>query len=152
MRTVNFFADPYAVKELLMSLSPSTGLPPDRFMLLTLDITTPHQLPFQCYKSKVDPAFESTTVPSLASEKSPLVHFTSSFLERTKEVMREFGSHAMELHDIVAVWFAIENPPLKEQEDGLFMVPGWKVSRRKFGIERYSYSQFGNRSARANVS
>ncbi|KAG5352201.1 hypothetical protein C0989_003282 [Termitomyces sp. Mn162] len=99
----NFFADPYAVKELLLSLDPQSRLPLDRFLLLPLDITTPHELPFRTYIEVIDQSFNSTAIPSLPLGKSPMMHFTSSFLERTREIMVSFGKDAMELHDIVAV-------------------------------------------------
>ncbi|KAJ7874718.1 Inosine/uridine-preferring nucleoside hydrolase domain-containing protein [Mycena olivaceomarginata] len=105
----NFFADPYAVKKLL--------------------------LPFPFYKDKVDPAFESSAKPSDPSSKSPLTHFTSSFLEHTRVVMNQFGKDAMELHDIVAMWCAIENPPVPDGGvDNL--APGWRARSRVFDIER----------------
>jgi len=126
----NFFADPFAVKDLLLSLKPHSGLPLDRFILLPLDITTPHELPFPKYNEKIDRSFDSCASPSLAAGKSPLVHFTSSFLERTREIMLKFGKDAMELHDIVAVWCAIENPP------GRDLSAGWKTRIRVFDIER----------------
>jgi len=126
--SVNFFADPFAVKELLLS---DSGLPLDRFVLLPLDITTPHELPFPLYHSKVDPNFGSPTNPSIASHKSPLAHFTSSFLERTREIMLQFGKDAMELHDVVAVWCAIENPPVTTFN----IAPGWEGRTRIFDIE-----------------
>jgi hypothetical protein len=135
---VNFFADPYAVKEALTPSEPQKGLPLERFLLLPLDVTTPHQLPFPYYTAHVDPTFVSTAVPSKSQDKSPLTHFTSSFLERTREIMLEFGCDGMELHDIVAVWCAIENPPvLREDKDGLpVLKPGWEAVKRKFEIER----------------
>ncbi|KAI1794101.1 nucleoside hydrolase [Ganoderma leucocontextum] len=136
----NFFADPFAVKELLTPTEPGQGLPFDRFLLLPLDITTPHELSFPYYKEVVDPAFESTASPSRPEGKPPLVHFTSSFLERTREVMVELGKDAMELHDIAAVWCAIENPPVKEQDQDPTALPilrqGWTAARRKFEVER----------------
>ncbi|KJA27672.1 hypothetical protein HYPSUDRAFT_62728 [Hypholoma sublateritium FD-334 SS-4] len=135
MAEFNFFADPFAVKELLISTELHKGLPRDRFLLLPLDITTPHELPFPFYKTVVDPAFDTSARPSLAGEKSPLVHFTSSFLERTREVMIQFGKDAMELHDIVAVWCAIENPPFADNEP-MTLAPGWKGTSRVFDIER----------------
>ncbi|KAF8070328.1 Inosine/uridine-preferring nucleoside hydrolase domain-containing protein [Lyophyllum atratum] len=124
-----FFADPYAVKDLLLSSEPRLGLPLDRFILLPLDVTTPHELPFPKYKEEIDPTFDSSAIPSLPVGKSPLVHFTSSVLERTREIMLKFGKDAMELHDIVAVWYAIENPP------GLDL-PTWRTRTRVFDIER----------------
>lgn len=126
--TVNFFADPFAVKNLL--ISSESSLPLERLFLLPLDITTPHELPFSKYKSTIDVSFDSSLNPSLPMGKSPLVHFTSSFLERTREIMLNFGKDAMELHDVVAVWCAIENPPLKN------LSAGWKAVKRIFDIER----------------
>lgn len=133
---VNFFADPFAVKELLISTELHNGLPRDRFLLLPLDITTPHELPFPFYKTAVDPAFDTSAQPSLAGDKAPLIHFTSSFLERTREVMIQFGKDAMELHDIVAVWCAIENPPFADDEP-MTLAPGWQGTSRVFDIERF---------------
>jgi len=46
--------------------------------------------------------------------------------------MLQFGKDAMELHDIVAVWFAVSNP---SQEDALSS--GWKMSKRIFDVERF---------------
>ena len=154
MVPVNFFADPYAVKELLTPDDPDHGLPLDRFLLLPSDITTPHELSFPLYKAAVDPAFESTASPSKPEEKPPLVHFTSAFFERTREVMLEFGKDAMELHDIAAVWCALANPPIPgsasasvstaaspgAQGPSATALPvlqdGWKAALRKFAVER----------------
>ncbi|KAF7362085.1 Inosine-uridine preferring nucleoside hydrolase [Mycena venus] len=133
----NFFADPYAVKKLLIQaeIENPTLLPLDRFIMLPLDITTPHELPFPFYKDKVDPSFETSAKPSDPSNKSPLTHFTSSFLEQTRVVMLQFGKDAMELHDIVAMWCAIGNPPVP---DGCVdtLALGWSARNRIFDIER----------------
>ncbi len=136
---VNFFADPFAVHELLIPDKPEHGLPLDRFVLLPLDITTPHELRFPLYIQAVDPSFHSTKQPSDPNAKPPLHHFTSSFLERTREIMLAFGKDAVELHDIVAVWFAAENPPVADENDksGLpVLLEGWKAVKRRFQIER----------------
>lgn len=135
---VNFFADPYAVKELLISTDLHKGLPLERFVMLPLDITTSHELPFPVYKKHVDPAFDTSNNPSIATDKAPVIHFTSSFLERTREVMVSFGKDAMELHDIAAVWCAIANPPL---EDGAptTLTAGWDGVHRIFDVERYVF-------------
>ncbi|KDQ57686.1 hypothetical protein JAAARDRAFT_35371 [Jaapia argillacea MUCL 33604] len=134
----NFFADPHAVEEVLLPPEATLGLPLERFLLLPLDITTPHELPFPLYKDKVDNTFESTEAPSKAEDKPPLHHFTSSFLERAREVMLEFGKDAMELHDIVAIWCAIENPPVHSQGEGEIprLRQGWNAVKRKFQVER----------------
>lgn len=134
---VNFFADPFAVKELLLPLpnSQKRTFPLDRFILLPLDVTTPHELRFPFYAHHVDPTFGR---PDKLQEVSPLVHFTSGFLERTREVMCEFGKDAMELHDIVAVWCAIENPPTLDGDSRTAppLSTGWRTTSRKFDIER----------------
>ncbi|KAJ7668429.1 Inosine/uridine-preferring nucleoside hydrolase domain-containing protein [Mycena polygramma] len=134
----NFFADPYAVRKLLND-DPETPnptlLPLDRFLMLPLDITTPHELPFPFYKEKVDPSFETSATPSVQSSKSPLTHFTSSFLEQTRVVMLQFGKDAMELHDIVAMWCAIENPPVPDGFENV-LASGWSARSRNFDIER----------------
>lgn len=132
---VNFFADPYAVKELLISTPLHQGLPLNRFLLLPLDITTPHELPFPEYKRHVDPTFHGPSIPSISHNKPPMTHFTSSFLERTREVMRQFGKDALELHDIVAVWCAIENPPFPDDAP-MTLAPDWQGCNRIFDIER----------------
>ncbi|KAI0267014.1 nucleoside hydrolase [Gloeopeniophorella convolvens] len=124
----NFFADPYAVAE---TLTPdNSGIPLSRVLLLPLDITTAHLLPFTSYATNIDPTFD-VDAPSVASGKTPLAHFTSSFLQRTRTVMRSFGRDAMELHDIAAVWAAIAHPPGLQGP-----APGWTVRRRRFQIER----------------
>lgn len=69
---------------------PSKGLPLDRFILLPLDFTTTYEIPFKEYRKRVDPAFSDTSSPSEPDAKSPLTHFTSSFLERTAEVFMAF--------------------------------------------------------------
>ena len=138
---VNFFADPYAVKEIFEPESPEQAFPLERFLLVPLDTTTPHEIPFPYYKEHVDPTFDTTANPSDPSQKAPLVHFTSSFLERTREVMLMFGKDAMELHDIVAVWCAIDNPPPSDEELARakslpVLQSKWGAAHRKFQIER----------------
>lgn len=134
---VNVFADPFAAKELLVPTDLTSGLPLERLILVPLDITAIHELPFPYYCQKVDPTLESAANPSNADGKSPLVHFTSSVFERTREIMIEFGKDALELHDIVAIWCAIENPPEANSVCNLpGMSPGWTVVERTFDIER----------------
>lgn len=133
----NIFADPYAAKELLVPTDPASGLPLDRVVLAPLDITCSHELPFPYYTQKVDPTFKSTVQPSNADGKSPLIHFTSSVFERTREIMLEWGKDSVELHDIVAIWCAIENPPeINPVGDLPGMSTGWVIAKRTFDIER----------------
>lgn len=135
---VNWFADAHAAKEVLCPNDPEQGLPTDRVLLIPLDITTMHVLPYPTYIKHIDPTFESTHKPSIALGKPPLCHFASSILERTREVMVKLGKDVLELHDITAIWCAIENPPVPagEGHDLMGMAPGWAVARRKFDIER----------------
>ena len=138
---VNFFADPHAVYDVLTPALPDQGFPHERFILLPLDVTTPHELPFPAYKTEVDPEFESTRSPSISAAKPPLLHFTSAFLERARESMLSFGKDALELHDPVAVWFAIENPPGKESTgQSPVLKHGWRTTRRQFQVERWAHN------------
>ncbi|KAH0827947.1 nucleoside hydrolase [Lanmaoa asiatica] len=138
----NFFADPFAAKELLCPVVSGSGLPLERVLLATLDVTTPHELPFPFYIQHVDPTFDSTQKPSIGSDKAPLTHFTSSVFERTREIMITFGKDVLELHDVVAVWCAIENPPETDVEENALpgLSPGWATVKRRFDIERYRIS------------
>ena len=137
---VNFFADPHAAYDVLNPTIPDQGFPRERFILVPLDVTTPHEIPFSDYKAEVDPEFENTSSPSNPTGKPPLLHFTSAFLERTREVMLSFGKDAMELHDPVAVWFATENPPGKESAGQVpVLTDGWGTTRRQFQVERWVF-------------
>ncbi|KAH9008454.1 nucleoside hydrolase [Lactarius hengduanensis] len=124
----NFFADPFAVAEVLRS--ETTRLPLERVLLLPLDITCPHTLPFSAYSKYVDPTF-AEDAPSVLAGKTPLAHFSSAFFRRTRHVMRAYGLDGVELHDIAAVWAAITHPPGLEGA-----APGWTVRRRRFEMER----------------
>lgn len=138
-------ADPYAVDEVL--ISSTTRLPLARVLLLPLDITCSHLLPFSGYATHIDPSFAADR-PSVSTDKPHLSHFTSAFLQRTRNVMRAFGRDAMELHDIAAVWAAIAHPPGLEGP-----APGWGFRRRKFLIERCALRYtFIRHTQRVNVS
>jgi hypothetical protein len=113
-------------------------------LILSLDITTPHELPFPLYTKFVDAEFVSTQKPSSPDSKPPVTHFTSSFLERTREIMLEFGKDGMELHDIAAVWAALANPPSLYigSQDPCPMSEGWRARKRVFDIERLATRYF----------
>lgn len=142
MCAVNFFADPFAAKDLFCPVVPGSGLPLERVLLATLDITTTHELPFPFYIQYIDPLFDSTQKPSIRSDKTPLTHFTSSVFERSREIMITFGKDVLELHDVVAVWCAIENPPEAIVEDNALpsLSPGWAAVKRRFDIERFDFT------------
>lgn len=97
----NTFADPFAAQVVF-----SLGL--TNLYLFPLDITSTLTLPFDMYKSLVDPTFEGTHAPSCPDGKSPLSHFTSAFLEKVIETMKRYGGDAMELHDPAVVWALID--------------------------------------------
>jgi hypothetical protein len=84
-------------------MKPDEGIPLDRLLLLPLDITTPHELPFAVYQKYIDKAFKSTASPSKPGGKPPIQHFTSSFFERTREVMLSFGKDAMEVRHVSCI-------------------------------------------------
>ena len=59
-----------------MLVSPATRLPLARVLLLPLDITTSHLLPFAGYTSRIDPSFAADS-PSVPTGKRPLLHQAS---------------------------------------------------------------------------
>lgn len=81
----NYYADPYAAKTLFALALPNLYIFP-------LDLTSYLTLPFSLYTSAVDPSFSDTPSPSSPAEKAPLTHFTSSFLERTRESCASSGA------------------------------------------------------------
>jgi inosine-uridine nucleoside N-ribohydrolase len=137
---VNFYADPYAVREVLGldTSSSAPHFPLDRFVLCPLDLTTKHGLSMGTYAERIDPLFKNSTTPSEEGSKPAIHHFTSSVLERTKDVLEQLGIYDLHLHDPLAVWCAIENPPVKEEKgDGMpVMQKGWECTPRMFDIER----------------
>ena len=122
---VNFYADPFAVKELLID-DKEDGIPKDRFVILPLDITTPHELPFKAYLERVDPTFLRPAVLSTESggeesinrkhyteqSPNPIAYFTSAILRRTRKVMRDFGKDAMEY--VIYIHFSMQYGELTE--------------------------------------
>ncbi|GAA5944601.1 hypothetical protein JCM1841_004026 [Sporobolomyces salmonicolor] len=137
----NYYADPFAAQTLF-----ALSLP--ELYIFPLDITTYLTLPFSRYASAVDPALADTESPSVADGKDPLVHFTSSFFERTKEVMRSFGADAMELHDPTVTYALLdwaraggagERPDPDEADEtecGSF-APGWDWEKVEFEVETH---------------
>lgn len=136
---VNFYADPFAVREVLgLDKISAPHFPLNRFVLCPLDLTTRHTLSLETYTERVDPLFKDSGSPSREDTKPVIQHFTSSILERTREVMSELGIYELQLHDPVAVWCAIANPPEREEstEEQPRMQTGWKCDSRIFDIER----------------
>ncbi|WOO78615.1 putative protein [Vanrija pseudolonga] len=113
----NCFADPYAFAYLLDEVKKGAF----RLVFAPLDITSPHMIPFS---DLLHPA-DGPTKPT------PLQAFTTSFLTRVRGLQAKFGlPDAMEMHDPVAVWYAIGNRGSPE------LAAGWSVKGRQFAVER----------------
>ncbi|GAA6050528.1 hypothetical protein JCM3770_005584 [Rhodotorula araucariae] len=133
----NYYADPYAAQT-LFALSLSS------LYIFPLDLTSYLTLPFAEYTARVDPSFADTASPSQPTGKAPLTHFTSAFLERTREVMRQFGGDAMEQHDPTVVYALIDWARARRagvtgmgagDGDEGELAPGWGYKRVDFEVE-----------------
>ncbi|ORY35375.1 putative hydrolase [Naematelia encephala] len=111
----NCFADPYAAVSILQAAK--SGL--FEMIMAPLDITTPHTVPFD------DLIHEA---PS-----APLRQFISAMLKRVRGLQASFGlPDAMEMHDPVAVWYAIAHASVPRGQSA----EGWAVRGREFNVER----------------
>ncbi|GEM12091.1 inosine/uridine-preferring nucleoside hydrolase [Rhodotorula toruloides] len=136
----NYFADPFAAQAIF-----SLALP--NLYILPLDLTSYLTLPFALYASRIDSSFSDSRAPSDPVQKKPLTHFTSSFLERTVEIMRSFGGDAMELHDPTVVYCLIDwarNGRRRDEASGRGfgvdgeegeVAPGWAWRHYDFEVE-----------------
>lgn len=108
----NSFADPYAFDMILKAAKDGAF----SFVFAPLDITSRHTIPF---------------TDLLHGEcATPLETFVTAFLLRVRGLQARFGlPDAMEMHDPVAIWYAIENAPRRSGE-------GWATRGREFGVER----------------
>jgi len=126
----NCFADPYAASSIIDAAK--SGL--FTLVMAPLDITTPHTVPFddlihENYVPNPDGSFPS---PS-SDPPGPLKNFIGAMLVRVRGLQASFGlKDAMEMHDPVAVWYAIANAgkPITALSDG------WVVKTREFKVER----------------
>lgn len=118
----NCFADPYAADQILTAVKAGAF----DLVMAPLDITTPHQIPFD---DLIHASYPTKPDPSL----SPLRHFVSAMLGRVRMLQASFGlPDSMEMHDPVAVWYAVMHAVLKPGE----LAEGWEVKKREFQIER----------------
>jgi len=124
----NCFADPYAAQQVLDACK--TGA--FEVIMAPLDITTPHQIPFD---DLIHPDYPTNApAPSTATFAStPLRQFVSAMLVRVRGLQASFGlPDAMEMHDPVAVWYALAHAGLKP----LDLASGWELQPREFKVER----------------
>ena len=113
----NCYADPYAADQIISAVKRGEF----DLIMAPLDCTTPHQIPFDDLIHEVDP----TT--------APLRDFVSALLLRVRGLQASFGlPDTMEMHDPVAVWYAIEHAGRKTMEG----VEGWGIQPREFQVER----------------
>lgn len=129
----NCFADPYAASSVITAAKEGKI----ELIMAPLDITTPHAIPFSdlIHPSVVPIPEPSTGVVRKAPETpTPLEAFISAMLVRVRGLQASFGlPDAMEMHDPVAVWYAIAHAGVPR---GAGPVEGWALKGREFTIER----------------
>jgi inosine-uridine nucleoside N-ribohydrolase len=138
----NCFADPYAAHQVMDGVKRGMF----RLVMAPLDITTPHTIHFDQLihtadvNNKDNNANGDATTPGKTAgrdgrELTPLREFTSAMLVRVRGLMQSFGlPDEMEMHDPVAVWYAIDNPAAVDA--GQAEARGWKTVPRVFAVER----------------
>ena len=100
-----------------------------------LDITTPHQIPFDdlIHPDFMPLADGTLPAPSTTDVPGPLKSFVSAMLVRVRGLQASFGlDDAMEMHDPVAVWYALAHAG----KAPLDMADEWELQDRDFKIER----------------
>lgn len=129
----NCFADPYAATQVIGAAK--AGL--FELYMAPLDITTPHQIPFH---DLIHPSFMHPDGPPTPGGEAarnmmltPIREFVSAMLLRVRGLQASFGlPDAMEMHDPVAVWFAIAHAAAKPGE----LEASWGIKERDFQVER----------------
>ncbi|EIW67451.1 hydrolase [Tremella mesenterica] len=135
----NCFADPYAATRLLDACR--DGL--FQLYMAPLDVTTPHQIPFS---DLIHPAFLPSQGHTSAGDTArhmqltPIREFVSAMLLRVRGLQASFGlQDALEMHDPVAVWFALAQAGVEQggvERYGHVLPNGWQAQGRTFTIER----------------
>jgi inosine-uridine nucleoside N-ribohydrolase len=131
----NCFADPYAAQQIL------DGCKAGKFQMIMapLDITTPHQIPFDDLIHPDLMPDSDGKLPEPTGTIAPLRSFVSSMLVRVRGLQASFGlPDAMEMHDPVAVWYAVAQASLNSasRNEEPILAPGWVLQQRDFQIER----------------
>ncbi|WVQ82058.1 hypothetical protein IAT38_004186 [Cryptococcus sp. DSM 104549] len=127
----NCFADPYAAAQVLEACKAGAV----ELIMAPLDITTPHAIPFyDLIHPSVVPIPDATGVVPTKPAPTPLEAFISAMLVRVRGLQASFGlPDSMEMHDPVAVWYAIAHASGKR---GSPPAAGWELRQRDFQIER----------------
>ena len=134
----NCFADPYAATMMLDACKRGEIT----LIMAPLDLTTPHTIPFS---DLIDPSTgrPPTSSPAASSSSAPngsdslppgpLKTFVSTMLMRVRGLHVSFGlPDAMEMHDPVAVWYALSNVERPAGQPG----SEWRLRPRDFRVER----------------
>ncbi|KAK8854931.1 hypothetical protein IAR55_003670 [Kwoniella newhampshirensis] len=131
----NCFADPYAADQILEAVKSGQI----ELIMAPLDITTPHMIPFfDLIHPSVIPIPNESGEVTAKPDPTPLESFVSAMLVRVRGLQASFGlPDAMEMHDPVAVWYAIANPPGgRTRGEAPVLGQGWELKQREFLIER----------------
>lgn len=123
----NCFADPYAAE----ALNEAVKAGEFRMTFAPLDITTPHSIPFH---DLLYPGLIPDNDPNDYLPPTRLQAFTTAFLLRVRWLQKKFGNpDAMEMHDPVAIWYAIAQAGNRSNR---VAPPGWTTVAREFAVER----------------
>ncbi|WVO15915.1 hypothetical protein L204_103580 [Cryptococcus depauperatus] len=127
----NCFADPYAAATVLDAVRAGQI----EMIMAPLDITIPHLIPFSdLIHPSVVPIPDTNGLVKQKPEPTPLEAFISAMLVRVRGLQASFGlPDAMEMHDPVAVWFAIAHASTRRLSPP---APGWTLTPQEFQIER----------------
>ncbi|KAL7423465.1 hypothetical protein Q5752_001045 [Cryptotrichosporon argae] len=132
----NCYADPYAAQAVVNACRAGAFA----LIMAPLDITTPHQIAFDdlihpaVVASSGNPEQAEVRADYEGTPPTPLQAFTSAFLLRVRGLQASFGNpDAMEMHDPVAVWYAIA---LAGAAGPVPVPDGWRVQPRAFQVER----------------
>jgi inosine-uridine nucleoside N-ribohydrolase len=144
----NCYADPFAADQILVGAQAGAF----ELIMAPLDITTPHQVPFSdlIHSSILAAAAQPGNAEKLANggglegvktsptgehgEPTPIQAFVGAMLLRVRGLQASFGlPDAMEMHDPVAVWYAIAHGGSARLSQ---TVEKWGLRQRVFKVER----------------
>lgn len=119
-----FLSSQYAAQAILEAVESNQF----HLVMCPLDITSQHTVPF-------DQLIHSPSSSSNSHPPTPLKQFTTAVLTRVRGLMKNFGEpDEMQMHDPLAIWYAIENASRSDLEgEGKGR---WGTQRRVFKVER----------------